>query len=195
MVAPLLDARCRRRLRAPLPRRSASAQHLPDRRQADAVRRHRIRRGAGQHRRALRPGVPADGSRLSPARRGSPLSPSTAIWRRPRTGGLAALPLFLSSRAAIRAHVRRDGRDAGADKRGALARRRAAISTWRSASSTRPAAPGRGRRPVGHRQDNAGARPGARGRAVARRRRAAQRRHPQGAGRRRPADPARTRGL
>ena len=41
------------RLRAPLPWRSASAQHLPRRRQTDLVRRPRIRRGAGQHRRAL----------------------------------------------------------------------------------------------------------------------------------------------
>ena len=63
----------RGRICPPLSRRSASAQHRPHRRGADAVRRGRILGCDRQRRRPLRPRLPADGSRgARPARLGQP---------------------------------------------------------------------------------------------------------------------------
>ena len=54
-------------LRAAVPRRSPPAQHRPARWPPDAVRRDRVQRRDRLHRRALRPGVPADGPVAAPA--------------------------------------------------------------------------------------------------------------------------------
>ena len=59
----------------PLSRRSAAGQYLPLVRPADAVRLHRVQRRDRLHRRAVRPGVPADGF-------------ATARPRRPRQRGV-----------------------------------------------------------------------------------------------------------
>ena len=78
------------RLRAPLPRRSASCQHRHVAGASGALRRHRVRRGDRHHRYALRSGVPADGPRLLRAtsrgqHRPQPLP--VAQPRRPRPAG------------------------------------------------------------------------------------------------------------
>jgi len=90
------------RLRAPVPRRPAPAQHRADRRPAHAVRRHRVQRRDRVRGRRLRPGVPADGSLAArPAgsrqRRVERLAPGHP--RRGEPGAAAAVPVLPCRRA------------------------------------------------------------------------------------------------
>ena len=102
-------ARARRaRARPPHPRRSPSRQYRADRRPPGAVRRHRVQPTDRLGRRALRSRLSADGpDRARPAagrqHRVQPLSRRNA--RDEDLDALAALPFFMSMRAAIRAKV------------------------------------------------------------------------------------------
>ena len=98
---------------------------------------------------------------------------------------LAALPLFLSLRAAIRAKVTAARQDKDKDPAGAQSARDYFALAGKLPGAAAADAD-RGRRPVGHRQVAAGARAGRRHPPRARRGVAAQRRRAQGAVRRRP---------
>ena len=202
-VAPLLRERGRRGLDPPRAWRPASRQHRAHRRPAGAVRRHRVRSADRVGRRALRSRLPADGPASSAGLAPPPTSCSTAISRETRRDedldALAALPLFLSMRAAIRAKVtaaRLEQRRRTASS-AAIAAERAPLFRLRLPRfiAPRAAGAGRGRRAVRHRQVGAGARAGARACAGAGRRRAALRRRAQGAVRQGRARAAAGRGL
>ncbi len=125
-------------IRAPLPWRSAFAQHRPRRGRADPVRRGRILRRGRERRRALRSRLPADGSGgAGPSRRSQPavqpLSRARAAGSPDGSRGAAAVPEPArgdpgEGRGGRR---RRDSRGQGATKR---LRWRAAISTARPGS-------------------------------------------------------------
>ena len=108
-LRPLLDRTRPARIHPPLPWRSSSRQYRADRRPAGAVRRHRVRSADRHRRRALRSRLPAHGPGRARARAAGATSCSTAISSRRGAiedlDALAALPLFLSLRAAIRAKV------------------------------------------------------------------------------------------
>ena len=91
------------------PRRPAPRQHRADRRQPGAVRCDRVRPADRGRRRALRSRLPADGPDRARPEAGREHRCSTAISPRPAAtsdlDALAALPLFMSLRAAIRAKV------------------------------------------------------------------------------------------
>ena len=94
-VAGLLEERRAAGQGAPLPWRSALAQHRPSGRPAGPLRLPRVQRGAGLDRRALRPGLPGHGSpRPRAPGRGMPAAPG--LWRpcagRSWAGTAAALP-------------------------------------------------------------------------------------------------------
>ena len=107
-LRPLLEARERAGLRRALPWRPAPRQHRAARRRARAVRRHRIRPAHRHRRRALRSRFPAHGPDQA-----RPCAAATIVLNRylnetrrvDDLDALAALPLFLSLRAAIRAKV------------------------------------------------------------------------------------------
>ena len=174
-------------LHPPHPRRPASRQHRPARRQAGAVRRHRVQRGDRVGRRALRSRLPADGPGRARSRRRRRTSCSTAISsnreRDEDLDALAALPFFLSMRAAIRAKVTAARLErAKPDEQPEIARiARTVFRLGAPLHRAGAAGDGRGRRTVRHRQVGAGARAGARARAAAGRGRAALRCRAQGA--------------
>ncbi len=79
---------------------------VPVRRQADAVRRHRIRRRFRLHRRALRSCLSADGSGAPRRAARWRMRCSTAIWKSPATmTGWRRCRCFSPAAPAIRAHV------------------------------------------------------------------------------------------
>ena len=132
------------RARSPHPRRSSSRQYRADRRQAGAVRRHRIQRNHRLGRRALRSRLSVDG----PARTRAAASGQYRAQPLPRRNApgedldaLAALPFFLSMRAAIRAKVTVARHGARAKRPGATRspRLRAPISISRCGRSHPPA--------------------------------------------------------
>ena len=97
------------RFRTAHSRRPSSRQHRADRRQAGAVRRHRIQRHHRVRRRLLRPRISADGpagARACTRRQcGAQPLPHADAARSRDLDALATLPFFLSMRAAIRARV------------------------------------------------------------------------------------------
>ena len=161
-VRPLLLRARRAGLRAARPRRPASRQHRADRRPPGAVRRDRVRSADRGRRRALRSRFPADGSGRARSDRAANivLNRYLAETRRDENlDALAALPLFMSLRAAIRAKVTAARLDQARRTSATRSpRRRAPISA--RLRSDRAACPDtdRGRRTVRHRQVGSGAR-------------------------------------
>ncbi len=144
---------------AALPRRPASRQHRAPGRAPGALRLHRVQRGAGHGRRALRPGLPADGSRRARAGVAGPAEPPGLC--RPDARGRGPFP---NSTFPLRP-CRHPGQGLGPRRRGlgrqGRARRRGDRGTVLSgARASRPragaAAAGRHRRQVRHRQVHAG---------------------------------------
>src|SRR5271166_3096111 len=95
----------RHRQSAPLPRRSASPQHLPARRRTDPVRLPRVFRTTGHHRRPVRPRLSADGSRISRASHYAYRAFNRHLDLTGEDDRLAAMQPFLSMPAGIRAQA------------------------------------------------------------------------------------------
>ena len=162
-LEPFVDLVARRaggRRGAALPWRSASAQHRADRRQAGAVRRHRVLRANRQHRRALRSRLRADGPlRARPAAAGQPAAERMAVAHRraaeaPHDEALALLP-HVPVAPRLRPRLRRAS---SAALGGKADERRPRLPAHRARLPAAGAAATAGdRRPVGQRQDHAGA--------------------------------------
>ena len=134
--------RGRQRFRPPHSRRPSSRQHRADRRPAGSVRRHRVQRHHRLRRRVLRPRFPAHGPARARAGcgrqyRAQPLSCETR--RVEDLDALAALPFFLSMRAAIRAEVtaRADGAGESDTERASIARHGARLFRLRACARSR----------------------------------------------------------
>ena len=128
----------------PLPWRHAPAQHRPDRRQADAVRRDRVLRAHRQHRRALRPLVRADGPvRAQAAAARQPAAQRMDAGASPSCRGAACTRRWRCCRCSCRAAPRSAPssiRRPAAVGNGDTSRARGTTSAWRC-RSCEPAPP------------------------------------------------------
>ena len=164
--APAARSARARRPGAALPRRSASRQYRADRRRAGAVRRHRIRSAS-----IATGDVLYDLAFLlmDLIERGLDAAANivlnrylTETQRDEDLDALAALPLFLSVRAAIRAKVTAARRARSAERARSRTKRARLFRARRQTAGAAAAEPAGGRRAVGHRQVAAGARARAR---------------------------------